>query len=115
MSPAGPARPVTIALDGPAGSGKSTVARAIARRLSLPHLDTGAMYRAATLKALAKGVPAGDGEALRRLLETTDLPVELIASRSGFGTATNLRQHFQRLVRTSPHAYRRTFRVGRAG
>ena len=51
----------------------------------------------------------------QRLLETTELPVELIASRSGFGTATNLRQHFQRLVRTSPHAYRRTFRVGRAG
>ena len=51
----------------------------------------------------------------QRLLETTDLRVELIASRSGFGTATNLRQHFQRQVRTSPHAYRRTFRVGRAG
>ena len=73
MSPAGPVRPVTIALDGPAASGKSTVARAVARRLSLPHLDTGAMYRAATLKALAKGVSPGDGEALRRLLETTDI------------------------------------------
>ena len=47
----------------------------------------------------------------QRLLETTDLPVEVIASRSGFGTAANLRQHFQRLVRTSPNAYRRTFRT----
>jgi transcriptional regulator GlxA family with amidase domain len=46
----------------------------------------------------------------QHLLETTDEPVEVVASRSGFGTATGLRQHFQRLVRTSPAAYRRTFR-----
>jgi transcriptional regulator GlxA family with amidase domain len=46
----------------------------------------------------------------QRLLETTDEPVEVVASRSGFGTATGLRQHFQRVVRTSPAAYRRTFR-----
>ncbi|MFI5041104.1 MAG: helix-turn-helix domain-containing protein [Acidimicrobiales bacterium] len=45
----------------------------------------------------------------QRLLETTDLSIDIVATRSGFGTATNLRQHFQRLVRTSPHAYRRTF------
>jgi transcriptional regulator GlxA family with amidase domain len=44
-----------------------------------------------------------------RLLETTDLSVDLIAERCGFGTATNLRQHFQRIVRTSPNAYRRCF------
>ncbi len=46
----------------------------------------------------------------QRLLETTDLSVEVIANRAGLGTATNLRQHFQRVVRTSPNAYRRTFR-----
>ncbi len=46
----------------------------------------------------------------QRLLETTDAPVDLVASRSGFGTATNLRHHFQRVVRTGPSAYRRTFR-----
>jgi AraC family transcriptional activator FtrA len=46
----------------------------------------------------------------QRLLETTDLPVDLVATRSGFGTATNLRHHFQRVVRTGPTAYRRTFR-----
>jgi len=45
----------------------------------------------------------------QRLLETTDLPIEIIAGRCGLGTATNLRQHFQRVVQTSPHAYRRTF------
>jgi transcriptional regulator GlxA family with amidase domain len=47
----------------------------------------------------------------QRLLETTDLPVDVIAGRCGLGTATNLRQHFQRVVRTTPTAYRRTFRA----
>lgn len=46
----------------------------------------------------------------QRLLETTDLPVERVATDSGFGTAANLRQHFRRQVRTTPAAYRRTFR-----
>jgi transcriptional regulator GlxA family with amidase domain len=45
----------------------------------------------------------------QRLLETTDLSIDLVAMRCGFGTATNLRQHFQRIVRTSPSSYRRTF------
>lgn len=44
-----------IAIDGPAGSGKSTVAAALARRLGIPHVDTGAYYRAATLAVLRKG------------------------------------------------------------
>jgi transcriptional regulator GlxA family with amidase domain len=47
----------------------------------------------------------------QRLLETTDLPVEVVAQRCGFGTATALRVHFRRLVGTSPLAYRRTFQV----
>jgi AraC family transcriptional activator FtrA len=51
----------------------------------------------------------------QRLLETGDLPIELVAERSGFGTAANLRKHFSRLVHTSPQAYRRTFRERRAG
>jgi transcriptional regulator GlxA family with amidase domain len=50
----------------------------------------------------------------QRLLETTDHPVEFIASRCGFGTATNLRQHFQRILYTTPNGYRRTFQAGRA-
>ena len=47
----------------------------------------------------------------QRLLETSDLPIDLIARDSGFGSADNLRKHFHRAVRTTPQAYRRTFRV----
>ena len=50
-----------VAIDGPAGSGKSTVARAVARRLGAAYLDTGAMYRSVALAALDRGVDAGDG------------------------------------------------------
>jgi transcriptional regulator GlxA family with amidase domain len=47
----------------------------------------------------------------RRLLEETDLPIEDVAQRAGFGSAPSLRQHFGRAMATSPAAYRRTFRV----
>jgi transcriptional regulator GlxA family with amidase domain len=50
----------------------------------------------------------------RRLLEETDLPIEAVAARSGFGSATTLREHFGRAVHTTPTAYRRTFRVDAA-
>lgn len=56
-----------IAIDGPAASGKSTLARALARRLGLTFLDTGAMYRAVTLAALDRGVDPSDGEACAAL------------------------------------------------
>jgi CMP/dCMP kinase len=55
-----------IAIDGPAGSGKSTVARGVARALGLRRLDTGAMYRAVTLEALRSGVSPDDGPGLAR-------------------------------------------------
>jgi transcriptional regulator GlxA family with amidase domain len=45
----------------------------------------------------------------QRLLETSDLPIELVAEKSGFGTASSLRKHFSRVVHTSPQAYRRAF------
>jgi AraC family transcriptional regulator, transcriptional activator FtrA len=48
-------------------------------------------------------------ERAQRLLESTDLSIDLVASRSGFGTADNLRKHFRRAVHTSPNTYRRTF------
>jgi transcriptional regulator GlxA family with amidase domain len=48
-------------------------------------------------------------ERAQRLLETTDLAIDLVATRSGFGTADNLRKHFRRTVHTSPNSYRRTF------
>jgi transcriptional regulator GlxA family with amidase domain len=50
----------------------------------------------------------------QRLLETTEEPIEWVASRCGFGTAAGLRVHFQRQVGTSPMAYRRTFRSERS-
>ena len=50
----------------------------------------------------------------QRLLEVSDLPIELVAERSGFGTAGNLRKHFNRLVLTSPQAYRRAFQDRRS-
>lgn len=56
-----------VAIDGPAGSGKSTVASTLARRLGFRYLDTGAMYRALTWLAQRDGVDASDGEALARL------------------------------------------------
>ncbi|HSI97661.1 MAG TPA: (d)CMP kinase [Gaiellaceae bacterium] len=56
-----------VAIDGPAGSGKSTVARALADRLGFRYLDTGAMYRALTWLALRDGVELRDGGALARL------------------------------------------------
>ncbi len=56
-----------VAIDGPAGAGKSSVARALARRLGFRYLDTGAMYRALTWLALHEGVPLDDGPSLRAL------------------------------------------------
>ncbi|MDQ1439784.1 MAG: hypothetical protein QOG97_12 [Acidimicrobiaceae bacterium] len=48
----------------------------------------------------------------QRLLETTDLPIELVASQCGMGSSANLRQHFQRIVRNTPQGYRRCFQQG---
>jgi cytidylate kinase len=56
-----------IAIDGPAGAGKSTVARGVARELGLPFLDTGAMYRAVTLVVLARGIDPAGGEGCGRV------------------------------------------------
>jgi CMP/dCMP kinase len=58
-----------VAIDGPAGAGKSTVARRLAERLGFRYLDTGAMYRALTWLALEGGVPLEDGPALAALAE----------------------------------------------
>jgi CMP/dCMP kinase len=58
---------MVIAIDGPAGAGKSTVARALAERLGLTYLDSGAMYRGVALAALRAGLDLDDGDALARL------------------------------------------------
>src|SRR5688500_6788359 len=56
-----------IAIDGPAGSGKSTIGRALAARLGLEYLDTGAMYRSVTFAALRRGIEPTDGIAIAAL------------------------------------------------
>src|SRR5436305_13628142 len=56
-----------VAIDGPAGAGKSTVARRLAERLGFRYLDTGAMYRALTWLAMQRGLPLGDGAPLGEL------------------------------------------------
>ena len=62
-----------VAIDGPAGSGKSTVARGVARRLGFTYLDSGALYRAVTLAALAAGADLDDGPALGELAAATQV------------------------------------------
>ena len=65
-----------IAIDGPAATGKSTTAKALAERLGFTYLDTGAMYRAITLLILRKKVQIGENFALISLLEKFDLKIE---------------------------------------
>jgi cytidylate kinase len=68
-----------IAIDGPVASGKTTAARAVARRLGALYLDTGAMYRAVAVMALDAGVEPHDADALLRLLSERPIRVELDA------------------------------------
>jgi cytidylate kinase len=65
-----------IAIDGPAGSGKSTVARGVAAALGLPTLDTGAMYRAVALAALEAGVDLDDGDAVAAIARAARLDLD---------------------------------------
>ena len=68
-------KPPVVAIDGPAGSGKSTVARKVAEALGLPVLDTGAMYRALTWAVLDEGIHPADAPAVTALAERLDLDV----------------------------------------
>jgi cytidylate kinase len=71
---ASPERPLTvIAIDGPAGSGKSTVGELLAAELGLEYLDTGAMYRGVTFAALRRGIDPADAEVVARLAEQVEL------------------------------------------
>lgn len=70
-----------VAIDGPAGSGKSTVARALAAREHLIYLDTGAMYRAVTCAALERGVDISDADAVAALAR--ELDISLTAGAGG--------------------------------
>jgi cytidylate kinase len=62
---------IRVAIDGPGGTGKSSIAKAVAARLGLEYIDTGAMYRSIGLKALRKGVSPSDTEAVEKMLEDT--------------------------------------------
>ena len=64
-----------IAIDGPAGSGKSTIAKLIAEDLGLVYLDTGAMYRLVTLKALNEGI-LGDFEKIKKMLNNLNIDIK---------------------------------------
>ena len=69
-------RAVVIAIDGPAGAGKSTVGRALADRLGVRYLDTGAMYRAMTFAALQRGVVEGDLDEVAEMAPTVAISIE---------------------------------------
>jgi CMP/dCMP kinase len=71
-----PQRNFVVAIDGPAGAGKSTIARHLARHFGLLNLETGAMYRAFALKALRLDVPLDDPAALEKLAAETDIKLE---------------------------------------
>ncbi|MEK3881476.1 (d)CMP kinase [Paenibacillus sp. PL2-23] len=72
---------INIAIDGPAGAGKSTVARMVAGQLGYVYIDTGAMYRAVTLSAQRQGITAKQDEALAQMLN--ELRIELEPSSNG--------------------------------
>ena len=69
---------INVAIDGPAGAGKSTIAKAAAAELGLIYVDTGAMYRALGLAAAEGGVSMDDGDALRALLDSMDMGIKYI-------------------------------------
>jgi len=80
-----------IAIDGPAGSGKSTVARAVADRLGLGYLDTGAMYRAVAFAALRRGIDPDDADTVGRLAEQLDLEVGELVIVDGVDATIEIR------------------------
>jgi cytidylate kinase len=74
--------PIVIAIDGPAASGKSSVARALAQRLGFAYVNTGAMYRAATWLVVIKGVSPDDSARVHELLQSTKITCGLVDGES---------------------------------
>lgn len=69
-------KPIQIAIDGPAAAGKSTIAKIVAEQLGYTYIDTGAMYRAITLKALAEGINMASNEEAGELLLRTEIDLQ---------------------------------------
>ena len=69
---------IKIALDGPSGSGKSTIAKKISAKLNILYLDTGAMYRATALKALALGIDTFDEKGVSTFINDIDLQIKYV-------------------------------------
>lgn len=80
-----------IAIDGPAGSGKSTVARALAARLDLDYLDTGAMYRGVAFAALRHGIDPDDAEPVARLAQQVAIDIGDIVMVDGVDATIEIR------------------------
>lgn len=80
-----------IAIDGPAGSGKSTVARIVAQRLGLAYLDTGAMYRSVAFAALERSIDPADPDAVARLAEKLEIDVAERVLVDGVDATTAIR------------------------
>ena len=69
---------INIAIDGPAGAGKSTIAKMVSAKLGYIYVDTGAMYRTCGLAAIKKNIPCKDEEKVKELMETMNLNIEFI-------------------------------------
>lgn len=69
---------ISVAIDGPAGAGKSTIARAVSKRLSYTYVDTGALYRSIALNAIRNNVDIENNTAIRDLLENTNIEIKFV-------------------------------------
>ncbi|MDL2217309.1 (d)CMP kinase [Christensenellaceae bacterium OttesenSCG-928-M15] len=69
---------IHVAIDGPAGAGKSTIAKAVAQDLDIPYLDTGAMYRTLALYAIRRGIDPRDGQSISKILPDARIQTQYI-------------------------------------
>jgi cytidylate kinase len=83
--------PIVIAIDGPSGAGKGTIARAIATKLALRHVDTGAMYRAVAWRARHAGLDLANGAAVAELAGQSQLEVNSIVCIDGHDVTNAIR------------------------
>ena len=67
---------INIAIDGPAGAGKSTIAKLLSKKLGIIYLDTGAMYRTVALKAVKSGIDTKDADALGEMVKDINIEIK---------------------------------------